>query len=54
MSIKFKEMQVEQSDLLKSVLEENYCYILKVHTKQHEVANVVAFVNHQITEYKSV
>ena len=41
-------MQTTQNDLIKEVLEANYCYILKVHTKANEIGNIVAFCNRQI------
>lgn len=43
------EMQRSQEDILNSVLSLSYCYILKVHTKKNEVANIIAFANHENT-----
>lgn len=37
-----------QSDLLKEINEVSYSYILKVHTKTLDVANIVAFCNRQL------
>ena len=43
------EMQRKQDDILASVLSLSFSYILKVHTKKNEVANIIAFANHEST-----
>lgn len=48
------EMQRSQADILASVIGLSYCYILKVHTKKNEVANIIAFASHEKAEYKSI
>ena len=39
-------MQRGQEEILASVIGLSYCYILKVHTKKNEVANIIAFAKH--------
>lgn len=52
--MEFADIQIPQNDLLKIVLETNFCYILKVHTSKNDIANIIAIVNRTITEYKSI